>query len=35
MVREIVLLHGGHISVADGAIGGAYFKMTLPPVREK
>ena len=34
MVREIVLLHGGHISVADGAIGGACFRMSLPPVRE-
>jgi signal transduction histidine kinase len=34
MVREIVLLHGGHISVADGATGGACFRMTLPPVRE-
>jgi signal transduction histidine kinase len=34
MVREIVLLHGGHIFVADGAIGGACFRMSLPPVRE-
>ncbi|MDH2353274.1 HAMP domain-containing sensor histidine kinase [Bradyrhizobium sp. SSUT18] len=34
MVREIVLLHGGHISVADGAIGGTCFRMSLPPVRE-
>ena len=34
MVREIVLLHGGHVSVADGAIGGVCFRMTLPPLRE-
>jgi signal transduction histidine kinase len=34
MVREIVLLHGGHISVADGAIGGVCFRISLPPVRE-
>ncbi|MCK1653709.1 HAMP domain-containing histidine kinase [Bradyrhizobium sp. 149] len=34
MVREIVLLHGGHISVADGAIGGACFRISLPPVPE-
>lgn len=34
MVREIVLLHGGHVSVADGPDGGACFRMTLPPVRE-
>ncbi|WP_247462360.1 HAMP domain-containing sensor histidine kinase, partial [Bradyrhizobium sp. 62] len=34
MVREIVLLHGGHISVADAAIGGACFRISLPPVRE-
>ncbi|WFU37718.1 HAMP domain-containing sensor histidine kinase [Bradyrhizobium sp. CB82] len=34
MVREIVLLHGGHVSVADGPDGGACFRMTLPAVRE-
>jgi len=31
MVREIVLLHGGHVSVLDGPNGGACFRMTLPP----
>ncbi|MCP4619073.1 MAG: HAMP domain-containing histidine kinase [Bradyrhizobium sp.] len=30
MVREIVLLHGGHISVSDGPNGGACFKIVLP-----
>jgi signal transduction histidine kinase len=34
MVREIVLLHGGHVSVADGPDGGACFRMTLPPKRQ-
>lgn len=34
MVREIVQLHGGHVSVADGPEGGACFRMTLPPVRQ-
>ncbi|MGY8711409.1 HAMP domain-containing sensor histidine kinase [Bradyrhizobium sp. 18BD] len=34
MVREIVLLHGGHVSVADGPDGGACFRMTLPPMRQ-
>jgi signal transduction histidine kinase len=34
MVREIVQLHGGHVSVADGPEGGACFRMTLPPVRK-
>lgn len=34
MVREIVLLHGGHVSVADGPDGGACFRMTLPTARE-
>ncbi|WP_456622476.1 sensor histidine kinase [Bradyrhizobium sp. P5_C12] len=34
MVHEIVLLHGGHVSVADGPDGGVCFKMTLPPTRE-
>lgn len=34
MVREIVLLHGGHVTVADGPNGGARFRMTLPPIGE-
>ncbi|MEY9185153.1 signal transduction histidine kinase [Bradyrhizobium sp. USDA 326] len=34
MVREIVQLHGGQVSVADGPEGGACFRMTLPPVRQ-
>ncbi|MBR0705244.1 sensor histidine kinase [Bradyrhizobium liaoningense] len=34
MVREIVQLHGGHVSVADGPEGGACFRMTLPEVRQ-
>ncbi|MBR0855894.1 sensor histidine kinase [Bradyrhizobium liaoningense] len=34
MVREIVLLHGGHVTVADGPNGGACFRVTLPPIRE-
>jgi signal transduction histidine kinase len=34
MVREIVHLHGGHVSVLDGPNGGACFKITLPPIRE-
>ncbi|PDT87727.1 two-component sensor histidine kinase [Bradyrhizobium sp. Y36] len=35
MVREIVQLHGGHVSVADGPNGGgACFRMTLPEVRQ-
>lgn len=34
MVREIVQLHGGHVSVADGPDGGACFRMTLPPARQ-
>jgi signal transduction histidine kinase len=34
MVREIVLLHGGQISVIDGPDGGTCFRMTLPPVHE-
>ncbi|TPQ30540.1 sensor histidine kinase [Bradyrhizobium guangdongense] len=34
MVREIVLLHGGHVSVADGPDGGASFRISLPQVRE-
>jgi signal transduction histidine kinase len=34
MVREIVQLHGGHISVTDGADGGTCFRMTLPPNRQ-
>lgn len=32
MVREIVHLHGGHVSVLDGSNGGACFKITLPPI---
>ena len=31
MVREIVLLHGGQVSVIEGAHGGTCFRMTLPP----
>ena len=31
MVREIVLLHGGQVSVTDGADGGTCFRMTLRP----
>ena len=31
MVREIVLLHGGQISVSDNASGGTCFRMTLRP----
>ncbi|WFU85033.1 HAMP domain-containing sensor histidine kinase [Bradyrhizobium sp. CIAT3101] len=31
MVREIVLLHGGQISVTDGIDGGTCFRMTLRP----
>ncbi|WGD56389.1 HAMP domain-containing sensor histidine kinase [Bradyrhizobium sp. CB1650] len=34
MVREIMLLHRGHVSVLDGANGGACFRITLPPIRE-
>lgn len=34
MVREIVQLHGGHVSVADGPEGGACFRMTLPEMRQ-
>ncbi|WP_407189655.1 sensor histidine kinase [Bradyrhizobium centrosematis] len=34
MVREIVQLHGGHVSVTDGPHGGACFRMTLPDVRQ-
>lgn len=34
MVREIVQLHGGQVSVADGPEGGVCFRMTLPPVRQ-
>jgi signal transduction histidine kinase len=34
MVREIVQLHGGHISVSDGPNGGACFKMTLPAAQQ-
>lgn len=33
MVREIVQLHGGHVTVTDSADGGACFRMTLPPVQ--
>jgi signal transduction histidine kinase len=31
MVREIARLHGGHVSVFDGANGGACFRLALPP----
>ncbi|AWM07770.1 sensor histidine kinase [Bradyrhizobium symbiodeficiens] len=31
MVREIVLLHGGQVSVTDGADGGTGFRITLRP----
>ncbi|TYL80345.1 sensor histidine kinase [Bradyrhizobium cytisi] len=31
MVREIVLLHGGQVSVTDGADGGTCFRLTLRP----
>lgn len=34
MVRDIVQLHGGHVSVTDGPHGGACFRMTLPDVRQ-
>ena len=34
MVHEIMLLHGGHISVLDGPNGGACFRMTLPPLQQ-
>jgi len=34
MVREIVLLHGGHVTVADSADGGACFRIALPPVQQ-
>ncbi|MBR0817733.1 HAMP domain-containing sensor histidine kinase [Bradyrhizobium liaoningense] len=34
MVREIVLLHGGQVTVADGPDGGACFRMTLSPIRQ-
>ncbi|WP_375314459.1 HAMP domain-containing sensor histidine kinase [Bradyrhizobium sp. A5] len=33
MVREIVLLHGGYVSVADGRGGGTCFRISLPPTR--
>lgn len=33
MVREIVLLHGGYVSVADGPGGGTCFRISLPPIR--
>lgn len=33
MVREIVQLHGGQVSVTDGADGGTCFRMTLRPSR--
>ncbi|OKO88344.1 ATPase [Bradyrhizobium sp. NAS80.1] len=33
MVREIVLLHGGQVSVTDEPDGGTCFRMTLPPSR--
>lgn len=33
MVREIVHLHGGQVSVTDGPDGGTCFRMTLPPSR--
>lgn len=31
MVREIVRLHGGHVSVIDSPKGGACFRLALPP----
>jgi len=34
MVREIVLLHGGQVSVTDGADGGTCFRMTLRPSQQ-
>ncbi|WP_234684017.1 sensor histidine kinase [Bradyrhizobium monzae] len=34
MVREIVLLHGGQVSVTDGADGGTCFRMTLRPTSQ-
>jgi signal transduction histidine kinase len=34
MVREIVLLHGGQVSVEDGPDGGASFRISLPPIRQ-
>lgn len=34
MVREIVLLHGGHVSVLDTASGASCFRITLPPIRQ-
>ncbi|WP_409188624.1 sensor histidine kinase [Bradyrhizobium sp. RDM4] len=34
MVREIVLLHGGHVSVENGPDGGACFRISLPPIRQ-
>jgi signal transduction histidine kinase len=34
MVREIVQLHGGHVSVTDGPDDGACFRMMLPPLRQ-
>ncbi|APG11695.1 two-component sensor histidine kinase [Bradyrhizobium japonicum] len=34
MVHEIMLLHGGHVSVLDGPNGGACFRMTLPPLQQ-
>nr|WP_249815224.1 MULTISPECIES: HAMP domain-containing sensor histidine kinase [unclassified Bradyrhizobium] len=34
MVREIALLHGGHVSVLDTASGGSCFRVTLPPIRQ-
>jgi signal transduction histidine kinase len=30
LVREIVALHQGQVSVSDGANGGARFEMTFP-----
>ncbi|OPY96879.1 two-component sensor histidine kinase [Bradyrhizobium sacchari] len=34
MVREIVQLHGGHVSAAEGPDGGSCFRITLPPMRQ-
>ncbi|WP_448043652.1 sensor histidine kinase [Bradyrhizobium liaoningense] len=34
MVREIALLHGGHVSVLDTASAGSCFRITLPPIRQ-